>query len=86
MLQLTGTTSNRDGIGAKIKLTTASGRTLHNHVTTSVGFMSSSDRRVHFGLGSESKIASIDIGWPSGKRQRLAQLSADQLLQVKEPN
>lgn len=86
MIQLTGTTSNRDAIGATIKLTTASGRTLYNHVTTSVGFMSSSDRRVHFGLGSEREIASIDIGWPSGKRQRLADIQADQLLQVKEPN
>jgi len=85
MLQTTGTSSNRDGIGAKIKLTTASGRSLYNHVTTSVGFMSSSDRRVHFGLGSESRIASIEIRWPSGKLQQLGATHADQLLQVREP-
>ena len=46
-------------IGAKFKLTTPSGRTLYNHVTTSVGFLSSSDRRVHFGLGSET-VSRID--------------------------
>ena len=86
MIQTTGTTSNRDGIGAKIKLITASGRTLYNHVTTSVGFMSSSDRRVHFGLGSEARIASIEIRWPSGKLQQLGETRADQLLQVREPN
>ena len=50
-LQLSGRQSSRDAIGAKIKVTTASGRTLYNHVTTSVGLLSSSDPRVHFGLG-----------------------------------
>ena len=53
LIQPVGSKSNRDAIGTKFKLTTASGRTLYNHVTTSVGFLSSSDRRVHFGLGNE---------------------------------
>src|SRR5260370_164542 len=48
LMQTTGHRSNRDGIGTTIKLTTPSGRTLYNHVTASVGFMSSSDRRVEF--------------------------------------
>jgi hypothetical protein len=50
LLKLKGTRSNRDAIGAKVKVATPSGRALYNHVTVSVGFMSSSDRRVHFGL------------------------------------
>lgn len=84
MLDLEGTKSNRDGIGAAIQLETASGRKLHNHVTTSVGFMSSSDRRVHFGLGAESKIAYVEIRWPSGMVQRIEKPAADQILKVTE--
>lgn len=63
---LVGHKSARDAVGAKLKLTTASGRTLYNHVAISVGFMSSSDKRVHFGLGPESIIRSVEIRWPSG--------------------
>jgi hypothetical protein len=85
MLNLVGRRSPRDAIGAKVKLTTASGRTLYNHVAVSVGFMSSSDRRVHFGLGPEDKISSIEIRWPSGLRQTLKNPGVDQLLTVDEP-
>ncbi len=85
LLNLTGTKSNRDAIDAKIKLTTPSGRTLYNHVTASVGFISSSDRRVHFGLSQEDKAASIEIRWPSGVTQQLKDVTADQILDVKEP-
>jgi enediyne biosynthesis protein E4 len=84
MLDLEGTKSNRDGIGAAIEVETASGRKLYNHVTTSVGFMSSSDRRVHFGLGAESKINHVEIRWPSGTVQRIEKPGADQILKVKE--
>ena len=80
-----GHRSNRDGIGAALKLTTASGRTLYNHVTTSDGFMSSSDKRVHFGLGTEDAIKSLEIRWPSGIVQTLKKVRADQILTVKEP-
>jgi hypothetical protein len=47
--------------------------------------MSSSDKRVHFGLGGESKIASIEIEWPSGVRQVLHDIDADQQLKIDEP-
>jgi hypothetical protein len=83
-LSLTGRKSSRDAIGAKVKLTTASGRALYNHVAISVGFMSSSDKRVHFGLGEETKIRSIEISWPSGIRQVLRDVAADQLLKIDE--
>ncbi|MEO8682696.1 MAG: CRTAC1 family protein, partial [Vicinamibacterales bacterium] len=59
LLDLQGTRGSRDAIGAKVKVTTVSGRMLHNHVSVSTGLMSSSDRRVHFGLGPESAISSI---------------------------
>jgi hypothetical protein len=84
MLNLIGHKSARDAIGAKEKLTTASGRVLYNHVSVSVGFMSSSDKRVHFGLGQETKIASIEIRWPSGIRQVLKDVASDQILKVDE--
>jgi len=85
LLDLRGHKSNRDAIGAKIKVVTASGRTLYNHVTTSVGFMSSSDRRAHFGLGSEPKLEYIEIRWPSGIVQRLERPATNQILKVEEP-
>ena len=85
MLKLIGHKSARDAIGAKVKVTTASGRTLYNHVSVSVGFMSSSDKRVHFGLGAEAKIASVEIRWPSGIQQTLKNVAADQFLTVDEP-
>jgi hypothetical protein len=84
-LRLVGRYSNRDAIGAKVKVTTDSGRTLYEHVTTSVGFMSSSDKRVHFGLGSEGKVKVVEIQWPRGAKQRLREVVADQYLTVEEP-
>ncbi|HTQ56170.1 MAG TPA: ASPIC/UnbV domain-containing protein [Bryobacteraceae bacterium] len=80
-----GRRSNRDGIGAALRLTTASGRLLYDHVTTSVGFMSSSDKRVHFGLGQEKDIASLEIRWPGGAVQRVKRPKADQILTLHEP-
>jgi enediyne biosynthesis protein E4 len=85
MFRLRGHKSNRDGIGARIKVLTASGRALFNHVTTSIGFMSSSDLRVHFGLGSESKLDYAEVRWPSGIVQRLDRPAPDRILTVEEP-
>ncbi len=84
LIEAVGTKSNRDAIGTKVKVTTASGRTLFNHVTASVGFMSSSDKRLHFGLGPETVIASIEIRWPSGVVQVLKDLESDRILKLEE--
>jgi hypothetical protein len=84
-LELVGKKSNRDAIGAKVKVTTATGRVLHNHVSVSSGFMSSSDKRLPFGLGGDSAVRSIEIRWPSGKRQTLENVGVDRLLRVEEP-
>lgn len=84
-IETVGHKSNRDGIGTRIKVTTASGRVLYNHVTTSVGFMSSSDKRAHFGLAKETMIRSIELRWPSGIVQVLKDIKADQHLRVEEP-
>lgn len=85
LFDLRGRKSNRDGIGAKIKVVTASGRTLYNHLTTSIGFMSSSDKRVHFGLGGESKLHYAEIHWPSGIVQTLEHPAVDLIMKVEEP-
>lgn len=84
-LQLQGTRSNREGIGARVTLTDAGGRRQYNHVTTSVGYASSSSPRVHFGLGAEARPVRIEIRWPSGEQQILEGVETDRLLAVSEP-
>ena len=83
-LALRGTKSNRDGIGARIKLVSKSG-TQYNHMTTSVGYASSSDGPVHFGLGTDTRADSIEVHWPSGIVQTLPSVPSDQVLEVTEP-
>src|SRR5712692_10454518 len=75
-LELEGTKSNRDGIGATVKLTAESGRVQYNHATTAVGYASASDKRVHFGLGADRTAREIEIHWPSGIKQVLRNVSA----------
>ncbi len=84
ILKLVGHRSNRDGIGAEVKLTTSKGVQLQT-VTTAGSYLSSSDKRVHFGLGTESVAPQVEIRWPSGIVQVLRGVSADQILQVDEP-
>ena len=83
-IALRGTRSNRDGIGARIKVVSKSG-SQYNHMTTSVCYASSSDGPVHFGLGPDTRAESIEIHWPSGKVQTLQDIPADQVLKVVEP-
>ena len=85
-IQLVGTRSNRDGIGARIKLISASGTEQFNHATTSVGYASSSDRRIHFGLGKDERVRLIEIRWPSGTIQTLRDLTVDRVLTITEPS
>ncbi len=83
-LSLQGTKSNRDGIGARIKLTSR-GKVQFNHMTTASGYASSSAGPVHFGLGDARVADEIEIRWPSGIVQTLKNVAVDQVLQVKEP-
>jgi hypothetical protein len=85
LLNLVGTRSNRDGIGARVRLQLPSGRSLHEHVTTAHGIYSASDKRVHFGLGQETAIAAIEITWPSGTVQRVEKPAINQVLRIEEP-
>ena len=82
--KLQGTKSNRDGIGARIKVVTKSGAQ-YNHMTTSCGYASSSAGPVHFGLGANASANLVEIHWPSGIVQTLKDVAADRVVQVKEP-
>jgi enediyne biosynthesis protein E4 len=82
-IALRGTKSNRDGIGARLKVTTRSG-IQYNHMTTSVGYASSSDGPVHFGLGSDDRAEEVEIQWPSGAVQKLRHVQADRVVMVQE--
>jgi hypothetical protein len=84
-LRLVGGRSNRDGIGAEVRLTTVSGQVRHATARTAGGYLSAGDRRVHLGLGEETAIRSIEVRWPSGTVQRLADVAPDRILTVTEP-
>lgn len=84
-LELVGHKSNRDAIGAEVKLVTTKGAQLVT-VTTASSYLSSSDKRVHFGLGSEARAQSVEIRWPSGIVQKILNVRGDQILRVDEPS
>jgi hypothetical protein len=83
-LKLRGTKSNRDGIGARIRIM-AGGQAQYMYVSYSAGYASSSAGPTHFGLGSAKKVDEIEIKWPSGIVQLLKDIAADQILPVTEP-
>lgn len=78
-IRLHGTRSNRDGFGARVEV---NGQT--QYVTSAGSYLSASDKRVHFGLGSATK-ANVEITWPSGIEQRLRGVAADRFITVAEP-
>ena len=83
-LLLVGHKSNRDAIGAVVKISTAKG-SQYSTVTTAGSYLSSSDKRVHFGLGSERAARTVDILWPSGIHQVLDHVEGDRIIQIDEP-
>jgi hypothetical protein len=83
LVKTVGTRSNRDGIGMKIRVTTASG-TQVSHVNTAVGYGCASDPRVHFGLGPDGVVKELRLEWPSGAVQTLRDVPADQIITVRE--
>lgn len=84
LLKLVGHKSNRDAIGAQIKMVTGDGPQ-YAMVTTAGSYLSSGDKRVHFGLGKQTQVSTIEIRWPSGITQTLTDVRADQILQIDEP-
>ena len=85
-IQTVGTKSNRDGIGARIKVVSASGMTQYFTVNTAVGYLSASDKRVIAGLGKDVSAKLIEIRWPSGIVQKFEEVKARQYLKAVEPS
>jgi hypothetical protein len=85
-LNLVGSVSNRDAIGAKIRLVPDNGSPQTAFVSTAGSYISASDKRVHFGLGPRRKVQLIEITWPSGTVQRLESMAADQIITIREPS
>ena len=83
-LDLEGTRSNRDGLGAQVMLTSR-GKTYSAQSRCAFGFLMQSDRRLHFGLGQSASIERLEIKWPSKQIQELTNVKADQILKVREP-
>ena len=84
-LLLVGHKSNRDAIGAEIKVVTSQGQQYWT-VSTTGSYLSSSDKRAHFGLGADVMARSIEIRWPSGIIQTLTGISGDRTVEVDEPS
>lgn len=84
LVRLVGTRSNRDGLGARVRLTAGS-RTQTAYKQSSSGYLSQNDPRLHFGLGQATVVERLEIFWPSGARQVLEGLAANQILTVEEP-
>ena len=85
IIHCVGSVSNRDAIGARVSVTTESGAQIGD-VKSGCSYLSSSDRRVHFGLGRTERIQRLAIRWPSGRKTEMANVSVDRILEVHEPS
>ena len=79
IVKLTGTKSNRDGIGARVIV----GNQVRT-MTTAIGYASSSHAGLHFGLGPDSAVVTVRVEWPSGAKQIVENVKPNQILQVTE--
>ena len=85
LIDTVGRKSNRDGIGASVHIVTVSGREQFGFVSSSGSYLSSHDKRVHFGLGREREVRLLEIRWPSGVLQSWKNVPANQVFVAKEP-
>jgi enediyne biosynthesis protein E4 len=83
-IKTVGTSSNRDGIGAKVSVRTAGGVTLWSLVKTGSSYCSQSELPLTFGLGKADKAASVEIAWPSGHKETIADVAANQSIVIQE--
>jgi hypothetical protein len=78
-----GAKTNRDGIGARLKLT-AGGRTYVDQVTSGSSYLTQHDMRVHFGLGAVTRVDRLEVTWPDGKVDALENLPSNQIITIRE--
>jgi enediyne biosynthesis protein E4 len=84
-IETVGKKSNRDGIGCRVKVVSASGLTQYFTVNTAIGYLSASDKRLTVGMGDDSTAKLIEIRWPSGSVQRFENVKTGQMLKATEP-
>ena len=85
LIRVEGVSSNRDGIGAMVRVTRTSGATQVYEVQTAAGYLSASDRRILIGLERDTIVPKIEIRWPGGRKRTLTKVKADQILLIREP-
>jgi len=83
LVRTIGTKSNRDGIGARLRLTVGA-RTLVDQVASGSSYLAQNDLRVHFGLGSATTADRLEIAWPSGRVDVLENVPANHVITVRE--
>jgi hypothetical protein len=83
MVAAVGTRSNRDAIGAKVRIVTDGGEQ-HRMVTASSSYLSAGDRRAHFGLGAAKVVKLVEVKWPAGGKTELRDVAANQVVNVTE--
>jgi hypothetical protein len=83
---LEGTRSNRDAIGAQVKLTSESGKVQYGMVTTTASYQSAVDKRLYFGIGQDNAVRRVEIRWPSGTRQVIRDPSVRKIIRITEPS
>lgn len=84
-ISLIGSKSNRQGLGARIVVIEASGRRQTFDVSTASSYLSSSDARVLVGLGAVANVTSVEVRWPSGRKQVISKPETDRYLTIREP-
>jgi enediyne biosynthesis protein E4 len=84
-IKTTGERSNRDGLGCRVKVVSASGMAQHYTVNTAVGYQSASDKRLIIGLDENQSARLVEIHWPGGAVQKLENVKSGQMLKVNEP-
>ena len=83
-IRLHGRHANRQGLGAVVHVHLPDGRDLYNQATTAVGYACSSEALVRFGLGSNRAAESMEIRWPGGVVQRIANVAGDRIVDIVE--
>jgi enediyne biosynthesis protein E4 len=83
-VRLRGRHANRQGLGAKVRVRLPDGRELHNHATTAVGYASSSEPLVRFGLGANRVVVVVEVQWPGGGTQTIANVAPDRIVDIVE--
>ena len=83
LVRLIGTKSNRDGIGARVRLT-AAGRTQMREVKAGSSYLGQNDLRVHFGIGTAARVDQLEVRWPSGRVDVVRDIQADRLISIQE--